>query len=193
MTALLDVERIYRDGRTHVAWQDKPVDTVVLERAYNLARMAPTSANCCPLRVVFISSKEGKERLHPALDEGNIDKTMAAPTTAILAYDMQFYDALPRLFPHADARSWFAGNEPLIADTAYRNGTLQAGYFLLALRAVGLDCGPMSGFKNAAVDDEFFADTAFKSNFLMNIGYGDPSVLHPRSPRFDFAEVCSFV
>ena len=145
------------------------------------------------MRVVFVRSPEAKAKLQPALIPGNVDKTMAAPVTAIIGHDLEFYEKLPALYPHADARSWFVGNEPLIATTAFRNGSLQAGYFTLALRAVGLDCGPMSGFDNAKVDAAFFAGTAVKSNFLINIGYGDPAKLHGRNPRLEFDEACSVV
>jgi 3-hydroxypropanoate dehydrogenase len=162
----------------------------LLRRVYELARMGPTSANCSPMRVVFVTTPEGKARLRPALSPGNLDKTMAAPVTAILANDTRFYDELPRLFPHADARSWFAGNEALIEVTAMRNGTLQGAYLMLAARALGLDCGPMSGFDNGKVDAEFFPEGRHKSNFLCNLGYGDPSKLFPRSPRLDFDEAC---
>jgi 3-hydroxypropanoate dehydrogenase len=181
---------LFNKARTHNGWLDKPVDEALLKQAFDLAELGPTSANCSPMRVVFVTSKAAKERLRPALAAGNLEKTMAAPTTAILANDLKFYDHLPKLFPHADARSWFTGSEQLAAITAMRNGTLQAAYLILALRAVGLDCGPMSGFDNAKVDAEFFPDGQFKSNFLCNIGYGDPSKLHPRGPRFAFGEVC---
>jgi 3-hydroxypropanoate dehydrogenase len=184
----LDV--LFNTARTHNGWQDKPVDEALLRQAFDLAKMGPTSANSSPMRIVFVTSKEAKERLRPALSAGNLEKTMAAPTTAIIANDSKFYEHMPKLFPHADARSWFTGSEQLAATTAMRNGTLQAGYFILALRAAGLDCGPMSGFDNAKVDAEFFPDGQFKSNFLCNIGYGDPSKLHRRGPRFAFGEVC---
>ncbi|HVJ55094.1 MAG TPA: malonic semialdehyde reductase [Aliidongia sp.] len=184
---------LFKSARTHNGWQDKPVPADLLHRAYDLARMGPTSANCSPMRVVFVTSPEAKERLKPALSAGNLDKTMAAPTTAILANDSKFYDELPRLFPHADARSWFTGSAELAAVTAMRNGTLQAAYLIIALRSLGLDCGPMSGFDNAKVDAEFFPDGRFKSNFLCNIGYGDPAKLFPRSPRFEFEDVCKIV
>jgi 3-hydroxypropanoate dehydrogenase len=187
----LDV--LFNAARTHNGWQDKPVAEELLKEAFDLAKMGPTSANCSPMRVVFVTSQAGKERLKPALSAANLEKTMAAPVTAILANDSRFYDELPRLFPHADARAWFAGNEQLAALTAMRNGTLQGAYLMLAARAVGLDCGPMSGFNNAKVDAEFFPDGRFKSNFLCNLGYGDPSKLFPRSPRFDFDEVCKIV
>jgi 3-hydroxypropanoate dehydrogenase len=145
------------------------------------------------MRVVFVRSAEAKARLKPALSAGNLDKTMAAPVTAIIAYDLEFYEKLPFLFPHADARPWFTGNEALISETAFRNGTLQAGYLILALRSVGLDTGPMSGFDKAAVDAEFFAGTGIRANFLCNIGYGDHAKLFPRSPRFDADQIAQFL
>lgn len=184
---------LFTEARTHSFWLDKPVDDALLHRAYDLAKMGPTSANCQPMRIVFVKSAEAKEKLKPALAEGNADKTMKAPVTAIIAQDMAFYDKLPQLFPHTDARSWFAGNEALIASTASRNAVLQGGYFILAARAVGLDCGPMSGFDNANVDEAFFKGTTVKSNFLINLGYGDASKLHPRSPRPSFDEMCKVV
>jgi 3-hydroxypropanoate dehydrogenase len=184
------LDRVFRDARTHNGWQERPVPDDLLRQAWDLARMGPTSANCQPLRVVFVRSAAAREKLRPALAPGNLDKTMAAPVTAILAQDMSFYERLPELFPHADARSWFAGNETLIDSTAFRNSTLQAAYFILALRAVGLDCGPMSGFDTARVDAAFLAGTTWKSNFLLNIGYGDPAGLYPRGPRLDFAQAC---
>ncbi|HSV28265.1 MAG TPA: malonic semialdehyde reductase [Candidatus Omnitrophota bacterium] len=187
----LDV--MFRDARTHSKWQDRPVAEDLLRRAWDLAALGPTSANCEPARIVFVRSRDAKERLKPALAAGNVDKTMAAPVTAIIAHDLQFHDKLPKLFPHTDARSWFAGNQPLIETTAFRNGTLQAAYFILALRAMGLDCGPMSGFDNAKVDAEFFAGTPVRSNFLINIGYGDAGALHGRSPRLEFDEACRIV
>jgi 3-hydroxypropanoate dehydrogenase len=187
------LETLFIAARTHNGWLDKPVADELLTKVYDLAKMAPTSANCSPMRVVFVTSKAGKERLKPALAAGNLDKTMAAPVTAILANDTRFYDELPRLFPHADARAWFAGNAELAAATAMRNGTLQGAYLMLAARALGLDCGPMSGFDPAKLDAEFFPDGRFKSNFLCNLGYGDTSKLFPRSPRFAFDEVCKIV
>jgi 3-hydroxypropanoate dehydrogenase len=187
------LDLLFRTARTQNGWLPKPVPESLLREIFDLAKMPPTSANCSPMRLVFVSTEEGKERLKPALSAGNLAKTMAAPVTAIIAYDTKFYDELPRLFPHADARSWFAGNETLAATTAMRNGTLQGAYLMLAARAAGLDCGPMSGFDNAAVDAEFFPDGRFKSNFLCNLGYGDGSNLFPRSPRFDFDDVCKIV
>ncbi len=186
--AALDV--LFRDARTHFAWQDRPVEEVVLRTAWDLARMGPTSANSLPARIVFVASAEAKAKLKPALIPTNVDKTMAAPVTAIVAYDLAFYEKLPQLFPHTDARSWFVGRQELIEKTAFRNGSLQGAYFILAARAVGLDCGPMSGFDNAAVDAAFFAGTAIRSNFLCNLGYGDGSKLFARGPRLSFDEAC---
>ncbi|MFO1112726.1 MAG: malonic semialdehyde reductase [Rhodospirillales bacterium] len=186
--AALDV--MFREARTHTAWQDRPVEEDVLRAAWDLAKMGPTSANCQPARIVFVVSAEAKEKLRPALIPTNVEKTMSAPATAIIAYDLAFYEQLPELYPFADARSWFAGNEALIASTAFRNGSLQGGYFILAARALGLDCGPMSGFDNAAVDAAFFAGTQVRSNFLCNLGYGDASKLRVRNKRLSFDEAC---
>ncbi|MFP4892699.1 malonic semialdehyde reductase [Paraburkholderia sp. EG304] len=180
--------QLFRDARTHNGWQNKPIDDAVLRELMELVLLGPTSANSSPGRFVFVRTPEGKEKLRPALSAGNLEKTMAAPVTVIVAMDMAFYEHLPKLFPHADARSWFVGNERLIADTAFRNSTLQGGYLILAARALGLDTGPMSGFDQAKVDAAFFAGTTVKSNFLINLGYGDPSKLFPRSPRFSFDE-----
>jgi 3-hydroxypropanoate dehydrogenase len=185
--AALDL--VFRNARTHNGWLDKPVPEALLRQAVDLAKMGPTSANASPLRLVFVRSPEAKEQLRPALSAGNLDKTMAAPVTAIVAYDTQFHELLPRLFPHADARAWFAGNAALIEETAFRNGSLQGAYLILALRAVGLDTGAMSGFDKAKVDAAFFAGTSVKSNFLVNIGYGDDSKLFARSPRLDYDEI----
>lgn len=181
---------IFEDARTHSAWQDRPVSEELLRTVWDLAKMGPTSANCSPARIVFVVSHEAKEKLKPALSEGNIAKTIAAPATAIFGYDLAFYERLPELFPHTDARSWFVGNDKLIETTAFRNATLQSGYFILAARALGLDCGPMSGFDNAKVDEAFFAGTPIRSNFLCNLGYGDASKLRPRNPRLRFEDAC---
>ena len=183
---------IFRQARTHSVWLDKPVSEITLQALWDLAKMGPTSANCSPLRVIFVQSREAKERLKPHLAPGNVDKVMSAPVCAILGHDMAFYEALPRLFPHTDARSWFVGDEKrgLAETTAFRNGSLQGAYFMLAARALGLDCGPMSGFDNDGVDREFFAGTTVRSNFLCNLGYGDVEQLFPRSPRLDFEEAC---
>lgn len=187
------LDALFNLARTHSVWRDEPVDAGILKQVYDLAKMAPTSANCQPMRVVFVSSKEGKEKLKPCLDAGNVEKTMSAPVTAIVGMDMEFYEQLPKLFPHTDARSWFAGNDAKIKETAFRNSSIQGGYFILAARALGLDCGPMSGFNSAKVDETFFAGTAIKSNFLINLGHGDDSKLHPRSPRPDFNDFCKIV
>ena len=184
----LDV--IFRNARTHNVWLDKPVDDALLKQVYELARMAPTAANTNPMRVLFVKSAAAKERLKPFLDAGNVDKTMKAPVTAVIAQDMEFYENMPRLFPHTDARSWYAGKPAAIEVTAFRNSTLQGAYFMLAARSLGLDCGPMSGFNNAKLDEAFFAGTSWKSNFLCNLGYGDASKLHPRNPRLEFSETC---
>jgi 3-hydroxypropanoate dehydrogenase len=184
---------IFRQARTHNTWQPKPVDDALLARLVELALLGPTSANCSPVRLVFVKTADGKERLRPALAEGNVKKTMAAPVTMIVGMDMAFYDQLPKLYPHADARSWFVGNERAIADTAFRNSTLQGAYLIVAARALGLDAGPMSGFDNDKVDAAFFAGTTVKSNFLVNLGYGDASTLHPRNPRLTFDEAARIV
>jgi 3-hydroxypropanoate dehydrogenase len=187
------LDAVFRDARTHNRWTDKPVSDAMLQAVWELAKMPPTSANCSPMRVIFAKTPAAKARLQPALSAGNRDKTMQAPVTAIIGHDLEFYDKLPFLFPHADARPWFAGKPEVIQATAFRNGSLQGAYFMLAARAVGLDCGPMSGFDNALVDAAFFPDGKVKSNFLCNIGYGDPAGLMPRSPRFAFNEVCQIV
>ena len=184
---------LFREARSHNGWTADPVGEDRLRAIWDLTKWGPTSANCEPARIVFVTTPEAKERLRPCLMEGNVDKTMAAPATAIIGHDLAFYDRLPDLFPHTDARSWFVGNDPLIEETAFRNGTLQGAYFMLAARAVGLDCGPMSGFDKDMVDREFFAGTTVKSNFLCNIGHGDPAALFGRSPRLDFDEACSVV
>ena len=186
------LDQLFRHARTFNAWLPRDVSDEQLHRLYDLAKFGPTSANASPMRVVFVKSKQAKARLEPFLSEGNRAKTMEAPVTAIIATDHEFYEQLPRLFPHADARSWFVGNQSMIDATAFRNGTLQGAYVLLAARAIGLDCGPMSGFDQAGVDAAFFAGTAVKSNFLINLGYGDASRnLFPRSPRLAFDEACT--
>jgi 3-hydroxypropanoate dehydrogenase len=188
------LDAVFRQARSHNVWLDKPVSDLVLEAIYDLVRMGPTSSNSCPARFVFLRSPEAKERLRPHLNPGNVDKTMSAPVTAIIAYDLKFPATLSKLFPHnPDAPGWFAGNDAKTLDTAYRNGSLQGGYFIIAARALGLDCGPMSGFNQAGVDAEFFPDGTVKSNFLCNLGYGDPSALPPRNPRLDFAEAAQII
>jgi 3-hydroxypropanoate dehydrogenase len=185
---------LFRDARTYTAWLDKPVDDDLLRRVYDLAKFGPTSANMCPMRLVFVRSKAAKERLKPCLDAGNVDKTMAAPVTAIIGMDVHFFEQLPKLYPFVDAKAWFKDlPEKVLEYVALRNGSLQGAYFMLAARALGLDCGPMSGFDNAKVDAAFFAGTTVKSNFLCNLGYGDASKLHPRAPRLTFEEACTVV
>ena len=196
MTSPLDanaLDQLFFNARTHNAWQARPVGDELLHQLADTMKMAPTSANCSPARLVFVCSKEAKVRLEPLLDATNREKTMSAPVTIIIGHDLAFYDHLAKLFPHTNARVWFAGKEQKIADTAFRNGTLQGGYLIMAARALGLDCGPMSGFDNAGVDREFFAGTVIKSNFLCNLGYGDVSKLMPRSPRFTFDEMARII
>ncbi len=197
MTSPLDqnaLDQLFLAARSHNAWQSRPVPDELLQRLYNIFRMGPTSANCSPARIVFITSREAREKLMPALAEGNRAKSMAAPVTAIIAYDMKFYKKMEQLFPHVPgARSWFDKDEQTTFNAAFRNGTLQGAYFIIAARALGLDCGPMSGFDNAMVDQLFFAGTAVKSNFICNLGYGDTSGIFPRSPRLEFDEACSIV
>lgn len=184
------LDQLFRSARTQNKWRDRPVADATLQELYDLLKWGPTSANGMPGRFVFLRTPEAKEKLRPALSAGNLDKTLSAPVVCIVAHDLKFYDKLPRLFPHADARSWFAGNERLAETTAFRNGTLQGAYLIMAARSLGLDTGPMSGFDNAKVDEAFFAGTDWRSNFLVNLGYGDPSGLFDRSPRLPFDEAC---
>ena len=187
------IAQIFIDARTHNGFTDKPVSDELLHRAVELAEIAPTSVNQSPMRIVFARSKEAKQRLAPALMPGNLEKTLAAPVVAIVGYDVKFYEHLPFLFPHMDVKGWFSGNAQFAERSAFQNGTLQVAYLILALRAVGLDTGPMTGFDNAKVDAEFFAGTDVKSNVLINIGYGDPAKLFPRSPRFSFDQIAKIV
>ena len=184
------IDQLFLNARSHNGWTSQPVDDATLHEIWNLLRWAPTSANCCPLRVVFVKGAAAKAKLLSCVATGNVEKTRSAPVTAILAMDAEFHEQLPKLFPHADARSWFAGNQPLIDESAFRNSSLQCAYFMLAARALGLDCGPMSGFDKAAVDREFLAGTTWRSNMLCNLGHGDTTALFPRSPRFEFADAC---
>jgi 3-hydroxypropanoate dehydrogenase len=194
MTLSDDVlDLLFRNARTHNGWQAKPVEDALLKQLVELVLLGPTSANSSPGRFVFVKSPEAKEKLRPALSAGNLEKTMAAPVAVIVGMDMDFYEHLPKLFPHADARSWFAGNDKVIADTAFRNATLQGGYLIMAARTLGLDTGAMSGFDAAKVDAAFFAGTTAKANFLINLGHGDPSKLFARSPRFKFDEAARIV
>ena len=187
------LDALFLEARSANRFLDQPVSNEQLRALYDLMKMGPTSANCQPTRIVFLRTAQAKERLRPALSQGNLDKTLAAPVCAILAYDTQFHEHLPRLFPHnPTARSWFEGEAARAAREAgaFRNGSMQGGYFILAARAVGLDCGPMSGFDNAKVDAAFFPDGKVKSNFLINLGHGEPAGLFPRSPRLAFADAC---
>jgi len=197
MTGAIEKEclnQIFLEARTHNKWLDKPVPDDLLRELVNIMKMGPTSANQSPARIVFIKSAEAKAQLSRHLSEGNRGKTMSAPVCAIIGYDLRFYDYLPKLFPHADAKSWFeGGSAQKIETSAFRNGTLQGAYFIIAARALGLDTGPMSGFDNDGVDASFFEGTSVRSNFLCNLGYGDPTGLYPRSPRFSFDEIANIV
>lgn len=211
MTGLLSdqaLDTIFREARTHNGWQDRPVSDDLLVRLYDLLKWGPTSANCSPARILFLRTPEAKQRLKPALSQGNLEKTMQAPVTAIIAHDLKFYQQLPHLFPNnPGARDWFTSSAEFAQTTAFRNGSLQGAYFIIAARSLGLDCGPMSGFDNAKVDAEFFPEPAsgsepgaespfpgvVKSNFLCNLGYGDASKLYPRNPRLSFAEACKLL
>lgn len=185
------LDQLFLSARTHNAWQDRAVPDGLLRQLYELTRMGPTAANCNPARLVFVKSPEAKQRLLPTLLESNRAKTLAAPVTAIIGYDLRFFERLDELFPHVpDVASWFNQNDQTIFTHAFRNGTLQAAYLIIAARALGLDCGPMGGFDNQAVDELFFKGSSVKSNFLCNLGYGDVAGVYPRSPRLDFTEAC---
>jgi len=190
------LDQLFLEARSQNGWaDDQPAITdELLHQLYDLLKWGPTSANCSPARFVFVRSAEGKEKMRPALSSGNTDKTMAAPVTVIVAYDSEFYEKLPQLFPHSpDAKNWFTTSEELAHETAFRNGTLQGAYLIMAARALGLDCGPMSGFDNAKLDEAFFAGTTWRSNFLVNLGKGDPSKLFDRHPKLPFDEGCRIV
>ncbi len=188
------LKTLFLEARTQNGWRDRPVTDEQLRQIYDLMKWGPTSANCTPARIVFVKSPQAKEKLLACMNPGNIEKTKAAPVTAIIGMDMEFYEKLPRLFPHnPDARSWFAGNQQAIETTAMRNSSLQGGYFIMAARAVGLDCAPMSGFNAEKINEAFFAGTPVRVNFVCSLGYGDTSKLHPRGPRLDFDEACSIV
>jgi 3-hydroxypropanoate dehydrogenase len=186
--------RLFLDARTHNRWLDQPIDDAVLRELYDIARMAPTSANSQPMRVVFIKTPEAKERLRPALAPANVEKTMTAPVTAIVAHDLEFYDRLPKLMPHVDARSWFAHRPPdEIERLASHGAAMQGAYLILAARSLGLDAGPIGGFDQATVNETFFPEGQWKANFLLNLGYGDSAGLFPRNPRLEFEEACRIV
>jgi nitroreductase len=183
-------ERLFTEARTHNGFTDEPVSDAQLREIYDLMKWAPTSANASPARIVFVRSAAAKAKLLECVTPGNVEKTRAAPVTAIIGMDMAFYDKLPQLFPHADARSWFIGKKEFADTTAFRNSSLQGGYFIIAARAVGLDCGPMSGFDNAKLDAAFWAGTEVRTNFICNLGRGDPAKLFARNPRLTFEEAC---
>lgn len=189
----ITTEQLFDHARTHNAFLAEPVPQATLRQLYDLMKWGPTSANSSPARLVFVQSPEAKEKLLACMAAGNVEKTRSAPVTVIIGMDMAFYDQLPQLFPHADARSWFAGNSALIEATAMRNSSLQGGYFMVAARALGLDVGPMSGFDAAQVDAAFWAGTSIKTNFICNLGRGDASKLFERSPRLSFEQACSIV
>ena len=185
---------IFQEARTHNDWLDKDIPNDILMEIYDLMKWGPTSANCSPTRIIFVKSKASKDRLLPFVIESNLEKTKSDPVTAIIGYDINFHDHLPKLFPHnPDAQNWFNHSIDIAEETAFRNGSMQGAYFIIAARALGLDCGPMSGFDKEGVDNEFFRDTNIKSNFLCNLGYGDKTKLFERSPRFKFNEICEII
>ena len=186
----ITTEQLFDNARTHNGFTAEPIPPATLRQLYDLMKWGPTSANCSPARIVFVSTPEGKEKLLAGMSPGNVEKTRSAPVTAIIGMDMAFYEKLPTLFPHADAKAWFVGNQPMIDATAFRNSSLQGGYFIIAARALGLDCGPMSGFDAEKVDAAFWAGTTVKTNFIVNLGRGDATKLFGRSPRLAFDEAC---
>jgi 3-hydroxypropanoate dehydrogenase len=186
------IEKLFTKARTFNKWKDKPVGDDVLSALYEMVKLGPTSGNCCPARFVFVRSAEGKEKLKPALSKGNLEKTMTAPVSVIVGQDEEFYEKLPFLFPHADARSWFTSSPDLAHETAFRNASLQGAYVIMAARALGLDAGPLSGFKADLVDEAFFAGTQIKSNFIINLGFGDPTGTFDRLPRLALEEAVTF-
>ena len=187
-------EDIFTQARSHNDWLAKDVPDNLLHQLYSIMKWGPTSANCSPVRIIFIKTTKAKKKLIQHVIESNVEKTLSAPITAIIAYDKKFYEHIPKLFPHnPDAKDWFSWSEEFAEKTAFRNSSLQGAYFIIAARLLGLDCGPMSGFDNESLDKEFFSDTEFKSNFICNIGYGDHSKLFERSPRFDFDQICKIL
>ncbi|MBX3039210.1 MAG: malonic semialdehyde reductase [Bdellovibrionaceae bacterium] len=192
--AQASLDQIFLNARTHSNWQDRKIDPGTLQKVYDLMKWGPTSGNCCPLRILFVATPEGKDKLIPCMSKGNVEKTKTAPVTAVFAQDMQFYEKLTKLAPHLkDAKAAYEGKEALIEETAFRNSSLQAAYFIIAARSMGLDCGPMSGFDKKKMDETFFAGTSWKSNFVCNLGYGVPDKVYPRAPRLDFDEACRTV
>lgn len=189
----ITTEQLFDHARTHNGFTAEPVPQATLHQLYDLMKWGPTSANCSPARIVFVSTPAGKEKLLAGMSPGNVEKTRSAPVTAIIGMDMAFYDKLPQLFPHADAKPWFVGKQAMIDATAFRNSSLQGGYFIIAARSLGLDCGPMSGFDAEKVDAAFWAGTSVKTNFIVNLGRGDAAKLFARSPRLTFDEACQVV
>lgn len=187
------LDTLFNNARTYNAWDDREISDELIKQLDDLVKMGPTSSNCCPMRVVYVKSPEAKAKLKDCLMEGNVEKTMSAPVCAIIGMDLEFYEKLPQLFPHTDAKSWYVGKEKFIESTAFRNSSLQGGYFIMAARALGLDCGPMSGFSPKKINETFFSGTATKVNFLCNLGYGTEENLFPRSPRFSFDEANSII
>ena len=187
------LDLLFGNARTHNVWQDRTVSEIVLRRLFDLMKMAPTSMNISPARIIFVKTEQGKEKLKPALVAGNVEKTMTAPVCAIIGHDLDCWKQLPKLFPFKDMASLFSNNPDFVLSTAFRNCSMQGAYLIMAARALGLDCGPMSGFDNDLVDKEFFSGTAVKSNFLCNIGYGRKEKLSDRAPRFNFEDVCQII
>ena len=187
------LDQLFFNARTFSHWQAREVENEVLHQLYNMARLCPTAMNCSPARLVFVKSTEAKERLRPCLAPGNVDKTMAAPVCMIVGYDTRFYEQLPTLFPFGDMKPLFENNAELAAATAQRSSALQGAYIILAARALGLDCGPMSGFNADRLNDAFFRDGRYRANFLVNLGYGDASMLHERAPRLTFDQACTII
>lgn len=195
MTGITSADKniLFDDARTYTVWEDREVSEELIRKMYDLAKMAPTAANCQPMRVVFVRSAEAKKKLEPCLDAGNVKKTMSAPVTAIIAGDVRFYDCFDKLYPIADVKPWYEGKPDMIEDAVLRNTALQGAYLIMAARSLGLDCGPMSGFDQEKLDEAFFKGTTYKSNFLCNIGYGVHPHPYPRLPRFDFDEACKII
>jgi 3-hydroxypropanoate dehydrogenase len=187
----ITTEQLFDNARTHNGFKAEPIPEATLRQLYDLLKWGPTSANCSPARFIFVSTPEGKEKLLAGMSPGNQEKTRSAPVSVVIGMDMAFFEKLPQLFPHADAKSWFVGNQPMIDATAFRNSSLQGGYLILAARSLGLDCGPMSGFDAAKIDAAFWSGTSVKTNFICNLGHGDASKLFSRSPRLSFEEACS--
>ncbi len=196
MTTTLDdnaLAQLFTEAHTHASWQDKAIPEVLIKQLYDMVKLCPTSANCCPARFVFVTSEEGKQKLKPSLSRGNLEKTMTAPCTVIVAYDEEFYEELPTLFPYADAKSWFTSSPEAAYETAMRNSSLQGAYLISASRALGLDTGAMSGFDPKLLNETFFCENKWKVNFLINLGYGDGEKSHKRLPRLTFEQACQII